>query len=603
MKADEFDCVVIGGGHAGVEAAHAAAKIGAKTCLMTIKKNAIAAMSCNPAIGGLAKGQIAREVDALGGLMGLAIDATGIQFRMLNRSKGRAVQSPRAQADRGKYAEWMQQRLEQTNNLTIIEAIATQIKVINNKVRAVVCKGGSVYNTQTVVVATGTFLGGKLYIGDHCWPGGRIDEPPSPELSESLRQIGLKLGRMATDTTPRLDATTCDLEKLELQPGDENPTPFSFMNSSIERPQVPCWITYTSEKIHDLLRDNLHRAPLCSGQIKGTDPRYCPSIEGKVVRFADKKQHRIFLEPEEEQIKTIYCNGLFTSMPKDIQQQVLKLLGGTENARIVRYAYAVEYDYCPAIQLKSNLETKKVAGLFLAGQINGTSGYEEAAAQGISAGINAARKLQRSEPVVLGRDQAYIGVLIDDLLTKNIDEPYRMFTSRAEFRLALRADNADRRLTAIGKSVGLASSQRWKKLQAKLERIDKLKRYLTETRSSGLSLWEQLRQPKNTVAGQLTKDAYIKTEGFDNGVLQAVLTDAKYEGYIGKQERLMGNLRALENKRIPKGLDYSSIEHLRAEAKEKLSAFRPATLAQASRIGGITPADITVMQIHLKKYY
>ncbi len=589
-----------------MEAAHAAAKIGAKTALITISKNTIAEMSCNPAIGGLAKGQIVREVDALGGLMGLATDATGIQFRILNRSKGPAVQSPRAQADRHRYAEFMQRRLEETENLTIVEATATEIITEENKVRAVACKDGAAYNTQTVVVTTGTFLGGKLYIGSECWSGGRIDEPPSAELSESFKRLGLELGRMATDTTPRLDAATCDLDKLQVQPGDESPVPFSFMTEKIDRPQVPCWITYTDEQIHKLLRDNLHRAPLSSGQIKARDPRYCPSIESKVVRFADKTQHRIFLEPEEEEIKTIYCNGIFTSMPKDVQEKMLKLLPGTENARIIRYAYAVEYDYCPAAQLKSNLETKKISGLFLAGQINGTSGYEEAAGQGIMAGINAARKLQGAEPVVLGRNQAYIGVLIDDLLTREIDEPYRMFTSRAEYRLSLRADNADRRLTGIGKSVGLVDKKRWEKFEDKLEKIDKLKTYLKNTRSDGLSLWEQLRQPDNTGAEQLVKSAakewLFGTKDNDEAT-KAVIIDAKYEGYLAKQERLVAGLQALEKKKIPADVDYEKITHLRTEAKEKLSALRPGTVGQASRIGGITPADITVIQIHLKKYH
>jgi tRNA uridine 5-carboxymethylaminomethyl modification enzyme len=561
-------------------------------------------MSCNPAIGGLAKGQIAREVDALGGLMGLATDATGIQFRLLNRSKGPAVRAPRAQADKYKYKAYVRALLEQTPNLTIIEALATQIVTANNAVRAVKCSDGRVYRAPAVILTAGTFLRGLMHIGTEQFPGGRLDEPAANELSDSLEQIGLELKRLKTGTPARLDAATVALEKLEIQYGDEQPTPFSFMTDRIDRPQIPCWITYTNEKIHELIRENLHRAPLYSGQITSTGPRYCPSIETKILRFADKDRHQVFLEPEDEAKRTIYCNGISTSVPRDIQDRIFKLLPGTENARIVHYGYAIEYDYCPPIQLRQNLETKKIPGLFLAGQINGTSGYEEAAGQGIVAGINAARKLQGKEPIVLGRDQAYIGVMIDDLLTKGIDEPYRMFTSRAEYRLSLRADNADRRLTQLGRSVGLVDDDRSERFQGKLARIDKLKSYLrssTTADADGVSLWDQLRRPKNPLAATLGELPAVREMQLTDDVLQAAIIDAKYEGYLTKQEKLVANLRTLESKNIPADLDYGSIMHLRSEARDKLTAFQPGTLAQASRISGITPADITVIQIHMKK--
>ena len=601
---NDFDCIVVGGGHAGIEAAHAAARIGARTCLLTISADTIGKMSCNPAIGGLAKGQIAREVDALGGLMGLAADATGIQFRLLNRSKGPAVRAPRAQADKYKYKAHVRMLLEQTPNLTIVEALATQIITEKNAVRAVRCGDGGEYRAPAVILTAGTFLRGLMHIGTEQFPGGRLDEPAANELSDSLEQIGLELKRLKTGTPARLDAATVSLDRLEIQHGDKQPTPFSFMTERIDRLQIPCWITYTNEKIHELIRENLHRAPLYSGQITSTGPRYCPSIETKIMRFADKDRHQVFLEPEDEAKTTIYCNGISTSVPRDIQDRIFKLLPGTEDARIIHYGYAIEYDYCPPIQLRQNLETKKISGLFLAGQINGTSGYEEAAGQGIVAGINAARKLQDKEPIILGRDQAYIGVMIDDLLTKGIDEPYRMFTSRAEYRLSLRADNADRRLTQLGRSVGLVDEKRWSKFQEKLARIDKLESYLkssTTADADGVSMWDQLRRPKNPLAAALAEQPHVKKMNLSDDVLQAAVIDAKYEGYLTKQEKLVANLRTLESKKIPADLDYGSIMHLRSEARDKLSAFQPGTLAQASRISGITPADITVIQIHLKK--
>jgi tRNA uridine 5-carboxymethylaminomethyl modification enzyme len=392
-----------------------------------------------------------------------------------------------------------------------------------------------------------------------------------------------------------------DLEKLEIQHGDADPMPFSFLTDKIDRPQTPCWITYTNEAIHQLIRDNLHRAPLYTGQIKSVGPRYCPSIETKIIRFADKDRHQVFLEPEDEACTTIYCNGISTSLPKDVQEQMLKLMPGTENACIVHYAYAIEYDYCPPVQLQPSLETRRIAGLFLAGQINGTSGYEEAAGQGIIAGINAARKLQGREPLVLSRDQAYIGVLIDDLLTKGIDEPYRMFTSRAEYRLSLRSDNADRRLTEIGRSVGLVGQDRYARFRSKLDAIEGLKKHLQSTRPEGISLWDQLRRPESDVPEKLPELPEVRSGGYGRDVLEAVTVDAKYEGYLAKQERLIAQQRKLDSRKVPADLDYASIEHLRMEAKEKLAAFKPATLGHASRISGITPADITVLQVHLKK--
>ncbi|NIA16784.1 MAG: tRNA uridine-5-carboxymethylaminomethyl(34) synthesis enzyme MnmG [Planctomycetes bacterium] len=598
---NKFDCIVVGAGHAGAEAAYASANIGAEVLLITMSKKNIAKASCNPAVGGLGKGQIVNEIDALGGIMGRAADATGIQFRLLNRSKGAAVRSPRAQIDKYKYSDFVRGELENCSNLTIIENTVTEISVRGNEIRGVLCKDGKSFYAPAVIITTGTFLAGIMHIGKKQYPCGRIGEPASNELSRSLRQIGLDVKRLKTGTPPRIDAATVNYDRTQIQYGDEKAVAFSFMTDKISRKQIPCWITYTNEKIHKLLRDNLHRAPLYTGQITTAGPRYCPSIETKIMRFAEKDRHQVFLEPEDENITTIYCNGISTSVPEDVQDEMIRLMAGTENAKIVHYAYAIEYDYCPAVQLKPNMETKKIRGLFLAGQINGTSGYEEAAAQGLMAGIGAAGLLENREPVILSRDQGYIGVLIDDLLTRDIDEPYRMFTSRAEYRLLLRSDNADRRLTRIGRKAGLVGDERWAKFETKLEQIEKLKQYLISRRRGGLSLWQRLKQPNNALAETLRQEPAIAAMNLPEATIETTVIDAKYEGYLIRQEKTVQQLRRLDGQRLPEELDYNKILHLRAEARQKLSAFRPYTLGQAGRIGGITPADIMVIQIHLRK--
>jgi tRNA uridine 5-carboxymethylaminomethyl modification enzyme len=598
---NRYDVIIVGGGHAGAEAAWAASRVGARTLLLTMSRDTIAKMSCNPAIGGIGKGQLVREIDALGGLMARAIDATGIQYRILNRSKGPAVQSPRAQADKYAYKDWIRAALETAENLEIAEAIAAEVLTANGHVSGVVCTAGRTFSAPAVVLTTGTFLRGIMHCGPRQWPGGRLGEPASNELSDCLKRLGLIVKRLKTGTPVRLDARTVALDKLEAQAGDEKPVPFSFLTEAIEQPQVPCWITYTNEAIHKLLKDNLDRAPLYTGQIESVGPRYCPSIETKILRFADKSRHQVFLEPEDRAMTTIYCNGISTSVPEDVQEEMLRLMVGTERAKIVHYAYAIEYDYCPATQLKVNLESRLVPGLFMAGQINGTTGYEEAGALGLMAGINAALSVQGKEPFVLGRDQAYIGVMVDDLLTREIDEPYRMFTSRAEYRLTLRSDNADARLTPIGRRIGLVEDFRWQVYTAKQAQIESLTAYLHSTRINGKPLWEWAKQPGHPLADDLTAEEGVRKMNLPPQVIEAAAIQAKYEGYLARQHREISKFRNLENVRLPDRLDYYSVPHLRFEAREKLSAYRPFTLGQASRIGGITPADIAVLQIHLKK--
>jgi tRNA uridine 5-carboxymethylaminomethyl modification enzyme len=599
-----YDVVVIGAGHAGCEAAVAASRMGMNTALYTMNVDLIAQMSCNPAIGGIAKGHIVREIDALGGVMGQVIDRVGIQFRLLNSSRGPAVWSPRAQADKQAYRVEMRRLLEQQSGLRIKQAEVVGFLTDTAKVTGLELRDGRTVSARAIILTTGTFLNGLIHIGDNRYSAGRSGETPSIPLAESVKSMGFEWGRMKTGTPPRLDGRTIDFASLEEQKGDASPTPFSFQTTAITQPQVSCFITYTDEKTHQIIRENMSRSPLYSGQIQGIGPRYCPSFEDKVVKFPEKSRHQLFLEPEGLNTNEIYVNGLSTSMPADVQMQLVHSIRGLEKAEVIRPGYAIEYDFVQPTELHPTLETKKWEGLYHAGQINGTTGYEEAACQGLIAGINAALKVQRKSAFVLERGQAYIGILIDDLVTKGTNEPYRMFTSRAEFRLHLRIDNADQRLTPMGHEIGLVSELAFERYQGKQERMEQLRAHLHHLRiqveGGRISAAQALKRPAVKIEDFLGSMPEELLQQLRCEESRAVETSIKYEGYLKQQTEEIEKMRKAESRRIPLDLEYHAIPGLSREMIEKLSRIRPTTIGQASRIPGVTPAALSILHIHLE---
>ncbi|MBT2687244.1 tRNA uridine-5-carboxymethylaminomethyl(34) synthesis enzyme MnmG [Bacillus sp. ISL-47] len=617
-EAGSYDVIVVGAGHAGVEAGLASARLGAKTLMITINLDMVAFMPCNPSVGGPAKGIVVREIDALGGEMGKNIDKTHIQMRMLNTGKGPAVRALRAQADKFTYQHEMKKTLENEPNLRMIQGMVERLIVEDGECKGVITQTGAVYSSKTVVITTGTFLRGEIILGELKYSSGPNNQQPSIKLSEHLQELGFDLVRFKTGTPPRVNSHSIDYSKTEIQPGDDVPRAFSFETTKFITDQLPCWLTYTNEETHTLIDNNLHRSPMYSGMIKGTGPRYCPSIEDKVVRFNDKPRHQIFLEPEGRNTQEVYVQGLSTSLPEDVQQKILRTIPGLENVQMMRAGYAIEYDAIVPTQLWPTLETKKVKNLFTAGQINGTSGYEEAAGQGLMAGMNAGLKSLEKEEVILSRSDAYIGVLIDDLVTKGTNEPYRLLTSRAEYRLLLRHDNADLRLTELGHKVGLIRDERYEKFLLKKQAIEEEKNRLqgiiikptSEVQEliksqGGSELKDGIRASDLLKRPEMTYEhiqRLVPAEGtLDPDVTEQVEIQIKYEGYIEKSLQQVERLKKMENKKIPENIDYDAINGLASEAKQKLKEVRPLSIAQASRISGVNPADISILLVYLEQ--